>query len=258
MKICRLLVAGVLMSMIGSLAAVAAEKVTVFAASSLVDVLGDLEKAYEKKTGADIRISYAASSALAHQIERGAPADLYLSANDDWIDFLIKKGFTTEPKTAVLAENTLVLVAPASSPPGTFERLAEFDFAAWIGSKDRLAIADPAHVPAGIYAKQALQTLGRWDIVKERLAIANNVRAALLLVSRGEAPLGIVYRTDARATRTVRILTAIPPETHDPIRYRIARLGTETSLAAATFWEYLLGTESTPILRKNGFIAVKN
>lgn len=258
MKICRRLIVGIAMSMIGTMTAVAAEKVTVFAASSLVDVLGDLEKAYEKKTGADIRISYAASSALAHQIERGAPADLFLSANDDWIDFLIEKGFTTKPKTAILAENTLVLVAPASSAPGTFERLADFDFAAWFGSKDRLAIADPTHVPAGIYAKQALQTLGRWDVVRDRLAVANNVRAALLLVSRGETPLGIVYRTDARATKKVRILTAIPPETHDPIRYRIARLGSGTSLAAATFWEYLLGRESTPILRKNGFIAVKN
>jgi len=258
MTVCLRLIAGIAFTVITTLTAVAAEKVTVFAASSLVDVLGELEKAFEKKTGADIRISYAASSALAHQIERGAPADLYLSANDEWIRFLIEKGFTTEQKTAVLAENTLVLVAPATSAPGTFKGLADFDFAAWFGSTDRLALADPTHVPAGIYAKQALQTLGRWEVVADRLAVANNVRAALLLVARGETPLGIVYRTDAKATREVRILTAIPPETHEPIRYRIARLGPETSLAAATFWEYLIGRESTPILRKNGFIAVKD
>lgn len=233
----------------------AEEPVTVFAASSLVDVLTSLEKTYEDRSGGDIRISFAASSVLAHQIENGAPADIFISANSDWVDFLIDKGLTAKDRTAVLAENTLVLIIPETGKRENFARLAEFDISAWIGAKERLAIADPDHVPAGIYAKQALQALERWEAVEDRLAIANNVRAALLLVSRGEVPLGIVYRTDAKASGKVQVLTAIPPRTHDPIRYRIARLGTKTSPKAQAFWDFLFSPDAVAILRKHGFIA---
>jgi len=235
----------------------AAEPVTVFAASSLVDVLTAIEQAFEEKTGFDIRVAYAASSVLARQIESGAPADLYLSANTDWVDYLVAKGFATEANTAILAKNTLVLITPKSQALRDFAGLAEFDFAAWFDSDERLAIADPDHVPAGLYAKQSLETLGRWDAVKDRLAIANNVRAALLLVARGEVPVGIVYRTDAKASSDVRLLAALPPETHDPILYRLARIGGKTSESAQAFWDFLRGSQAATILLKYGFIPTR-
>lgn len=232
----------------------AAEPIRIYAASSLAEVLTSLEKTFEAKTGADIRISFAASSVLAHQIERGAPADLFFSANLDWVSYLVEKGFTTRDRTASLAENTLVLIAPKGADAKNYEGLANFDFSAWIRSGERLAIADPGHVPAGIYAKQALLSLDRWDVVADRLAIANNARAALLLVERGEAPLGIVYRSDAKASLKVFVLSALPPATHDPIQYRMAKLGTESSPMTHAFWDYLGGPEAAAVLRENGFI----
>lgn len=250
----QFVIAGFVSVVLLSTSSRAAEPIHIFAASSLADVLTSLEKAFEAKTGADIRISFAASSVLAHQIERGAPADLFFSANLDWVSYLVEKGFTTENRTDSLAENTLVLVATKGGEAKNYERLAKFDFTAWIRSNERLAIADPGHVPAGIYAKQALLSLDRWDVVANRLAIANNVRAALLLVERGEAPLGIVYRSDAKASQKVVVLSTLPPATHDPIQYRMAKLGTESSPLTHAFWDYLRGPEAAAVLRKNGFI----
>ncbi|MEM1048292.1 MAG: molybdate ABC transporter substrate-binding protein [Pseudomonadota bacterium] len=231
----------------------ASDRVTVFAASSLTDVLGAVEAAFEAETGADLRLSFAASSVLAHQIERGAPADIYVSANAEWVDYLLDRGLTSPAHTTVLARNTLMLIAPKTAATHDHAGLAEFDFAAWVGSDGRLAIADPDHVPAGRYARQALKTLERWEAISDRLAIANNVRAALLLVERGEAPLGIVYRTDAIASDAVIQLAALPPRTHDPILYRAARLGKAPSLPVRTFWTYLQGPRAAAIFREFGF-----
>ncbi len=233
--------------------ALASERVTVFAASSLTDVLGAIELAFEEETGADLRLSFAASSVLAHQIERGAPADIYVSANAEWVDYLVDRELASPVHTTVIARNTLMLIAPKSAEGRDHAGLAEFDFAAWIGSDDRLAIADPDHVPAGRYARQALKTLERWEAISDRLAIANNVRAALILVERGEAPLGIVYRTDAIASDAVIQLAALPPRTHDPILYKAARLGDAPSLPVRTFWTYLQGPRAAAIFREFGF-----
>ncbi|MEM8811625.1 MAG: molybdate ABC transporter substrate-binding protein [Pseudomonadota bacterium] len=227
--------------------------VTVFAASSLSDVLADIERAFEQDTGISVRLSLAASSTLARQVERGAPADIYISANNEWVQYLIDKGAARNETTFDLAKNTLVLITPSSRDPAQLTGLAAFDFATWFGSQDRLAIADPDHVPAGRYARQALLTLERWEAVSERLAIAQNVRAALALVEREETPLGIVYRTDAEASNRVRVVAAIPPETHDPIRYRATRLGEEPSIAARTFWTYLQGPRASAHFLKHGF-----
>lgn len=231
----------------------ASDRVTVFAASSLTDVLGAIETAFEADTGADLRLSFAASSVLAHQIERGAPADVYISANTEWVDYLVERGLASPAHTTALARNTLMLIAPKSAQARDHAGLAEFDFAAWIGSEDRLAIADPDHVPAGRYARQALKSLERWEAISDRLAIANNVRAALILVERGEAPLGIVYRTDAIASDAVIQLAALPPRTHDPILYKAARLGDAPSLPVRTFWTYLQGPRAAAIFKQFGF-----
>jgi molybdate transport system substrate-binding protein len=194
--------------------------VLVFAAASLKTALDQIAAEWRTTTGKAVTISYAASSTLAKQIENGAPADLFISADEDWMDYLQQRGLI-DPKTRVdLLGNSLVLIAPAASPlqatisPG-------FPLAAMLGN-GRLAMADPAAVPAGRYGKAALTALGVWQAVAGRIAAAENVRAALLLVARGETPLGIVYRTDAAAEPAVRIVGTFPPDSHPPIVYPLA------------------------------------
>ena len=194
--------------------------VLVFAAASLKTALDAIAAGWRSGDGGQATISYAASSTLAKQIENGAPADLFISADEDWMDYLEQRRLI-DPKTrADLLGNSLVLIAPADRAeqvtigPG-------FPLAAMLGD-GRLAIADPVAVPAGRYAKAALTTLGVWRQLAGRVAAAENVRAALLLVARGEAPFGIVYRTDAAAEPAVRIAAAFPPESHPPIVYPMA------------------------------------
>lgn len=229
-----------------------AQGLSMFAASSMADVLGEALRRHEAVSGAKVTASYAASSVLARQIERGAPADIFVSADLVWMDYLSKAAAIEENTRVVLAGNRIVLISPRAS---TVELKIEsgFGLAAALGG-GRLAIGDPSHVPAGRYARDALTALGVWDAVKSRIAATDNVRSALNLVVRGEAPLGIVYRTDAIATPAVRIVGTFPAGTHAPIEYPAAVLrNTKHPEAARALIRFLRSDEAQAIFAKHGF-----
>jgi molybdate transport system substrate-binding protein len=230
-------------------------QVLVFAAASLQTALDALPAAARTATGAQMRMSYAASSALARQIENGAPADVFISADLEWMDYLAERRLVRPESRSNLLGNRLVLIAPASAPV-TFTIGPGFPLASAVG-RERLAVADPAAVPAGKYAKAALTTLGVWEGVASRLAPAENVRAALLLVARGEAPLGIVYRTDALAEPRVRIVDTFPESTHPPITYPIA-LTAGASPAAARVVEFLRSSAARKVFESQGFTVLRH
>jgi molybdate transport system substrate-binding protein len=199
-----------------------ADTITVFAAASLKEALDAAVKPFEAASGHKVSVSYAGSNALARQIEAGAPATLFLSADVDWVDHVEQRGLVKPGTRRDLLANDLVLIAPADSPVKA--RIAPgFDLASALGT-GRLALANPDGVPAGKYAKASLTALGVWDRVKDRIAPAENVRAALALVARREAPLGIVYRTDAFAERRVRMVDTFPEASHPPIVYPMVEL----------------------------------
>jgi molybdate transport system substrate-binding protein len=228
----------------------AAETVTVFAAASLKDSLDENVKTYQASSGDKIVVSYAASSALAKQIESGGPADLFISADLDWMDYLEQRRLIKVATRRNLLRNRLVLIAPADSrvavniAPG-------FPLASILGS-GRLAMANPDSVPAGKYGKASLEALGVWKDVQSKVAPAENVRAAMVLVSRGEAPLGIVYRTDAMVDAKIRIVAEFPENSHPPIIYPAAVTVTG-SAAAAAFLESLSKPAATAVFAKFGF-----
>jgi molybdate transport system substrate-binding protein len=229
-----------------------ADDVLVFAAASLKNALDD---AIAADGAADhIKVSYAASSALAKQIEAGAPADIFISADLDWMDYVQKKNLIQVDTRRNLFGNELVIVAPQSSglkidvKPG-------FPLAKLLGD-GRLSVADPASVPAGKYGKAALEKLDVWSSVEGKLARAENVRAALLLVSRGEAPLGIVYATDAAADKGVKIVGVFPEDTHPPIVYPIALAASSKNPAAANFLKFLESAKAKPYFEKQGFTII--
>ncbi len=230
--------------------AAAAEPLTVFAAASLTDAMTQAGKVYERKTGAQVRFSFASSSTLARQIDAGAPADLYASANEKWMDWLEKRGLVLAGSRTSPIANRLVLVAPENETPPRGERIENLP--ALLGGEGRLAIGDPAHVPAGIYGKEALKSLGLWTALEPRLAAADNVRAALALVERGEAPYGIVYATDARIAR-VRVVEAFPDATHTPITYPFALLKDGNAKQAGEFLAFLTSDEGLAIFERFGF-----
>jgi molybdate transport system substrate-binding protein len=196
---------------------------TVFAAASLQDALRALEPAWRAAIPGNppIRISFAASSALARQIEQGAPADLFMSADEPWMDYLAVRGLIVTATRVSPLGNALVLVAPANSPLRDVTLGRGTNLATLLGP-GRLATGDPAHVPAGRYAQAALNWMGQWAAIAPRLARADNVRSALLLVERGEAPLGIVYATDALASQGVQVIGTFPGESHPPVTYPFA------------------------------------
>ena len=230
----------------------APKSITVFAAASLTDVLQEIGKAFREKTGVAVRFSFAASSALAKQVETGAPADAFVSADLEWMDYLANHGSVDLKSRRNVAGNELVLIAPADGDV----KLAitkDFPLAAALG-EGRLAVADPASVPAGRYAKAALTSLGVWGQVGPKLAPAESVRAALALVSRGEAPLGIVYRTDARVDPKVKVVGVFPAGSYPPIVYPAARLANGAA-AAAAFVEFLAGADAQGIFARYGFTA---
>lgn len=231
------------------LAPVWAEDVTVFAAASLKTALDEVAEAYTARTGSKVTLSFAGSSALARQIQRGAPADVFLSANADWMDVLSKDGALAEGSRRDLLGNTLVVV---SARPGPVAELSpSSDLRGWLG-EGRLAMALVASVPAGQYGKAGLETLGLWDSVADRVAQADNVRAALALVSLGAAPLGVVYATDAAAAPGVHVRATFPPESHPPIVYPVAGLlGREAQ--SAPFLAFLSGPEAQRIFGAHGF-----
>lgn len=225
---------------------------TIFAAASLQDGLRALEGPWRAAGGAPLRLSFAASSALARQIEQGAPADLFMSADEPWMDYLAERGLIVRESRVSPLGNALVLVAPPGSaiPPQTLTRGT--DLAALLG-QGRLATGDPAHVPVGRYAQAALQWMGQWQAIAPRIARADNVRAALLLVERGEAPLGIVYATDAQAA-SLRVIGSFPAESHPPVSYPFAITRRAAGHAQATaLLAFLSGPAAMPTWQRLGF-----
>ncbi len=233
-------------------AAQAADKpVLVFAAASLKNAVDELAAAYHKETGKTVQVSYAASSALAKQIESGAPADIFISADLKWMAYLSDKGLTRKETERQLLGNRLVLVAPTDSTIAV-EIAKGFDLVALLNG-GRLAMGEVTSVPAGVYGKAALTSLGVWDSVQDKLAQAENVRAALALVARGEAPLGIVYATDARAEPAVKVVGTFPADSHDPIVYPIALLSGSTNPDAAAVLAFLESAAARTAYEGQGF-----
>lgn len=230
---------------------VAAADVTVFAAASLKEAMDMQARAFEASTGDKVIVSYGASNALARQIEAAAPADVFISADIDWMDYLDRLRLLAPNTRINLLRNTLVLIAPASSTvalkvgPG-------FALAAALG-KERLAMANPDSVPAGKYGKAALESLRIWSGVEKQVARAESVRAALALVSRGEAPFGIVYATDALADKGVRVVDAFPPGSHPPIIYPAAVIAGSKSTASRRLLQYLHSPAARGVWEKHGF-----
>jgi molybdate transport system substrate-binding protein len=242
------LVAGILL---GAAPARAAEPVTVFAAASLKNALDEIAGAYAGDGKAAPRISYAASNTLAKQIEQGAPADLFFSADLDWMDYLAKNNLIRPDTRVSLLANSIVLIAPKDAK-AEVKMGPGLDLAAALGS-GRLAMGNVDAVPAGKYGKAALEKLGGWTGVKDKVAQAESVRVALLLVSRGEAPLGIVYATDAAADANVRIVATFPADSHPPIVYPVALTKDSASPDAAALLAYLRGPAAKAAFEKQGF-----
>ena len=233
----------------------AGRDVLVFAAASLKTALDEIASAWARESGGGRAVvSYAASSALAKQIEQGAPADLFASADLDWMDYAQARGLIRPETRVSLLGNRLVLVAPRDAAL-SLDLAPGLDLAAALGS-GRLAMAHVEAVPAGKYGKAALERLGAWAGVKDRIAQAENVRAALLLVSRGEAPLGIVYRTDAAADPQVRIVATFPEGSHPPIVYPVALTTASASPDAAGLLAFLRGPAARAAFERQGFMVL--
>ncbi len=236
--------------------AVAADEpqgLVVFGAASLTNVLDELDQAYTAKTKVPVKGSYAASSALAKQIEQGAPADLFFSADTDWVDYLDKRMLLKAGTRKDVVSNRLVLIAPADSTV-QIKIAPHFDLAGIIGDS-KLATGDPDSVPVGKYAAAALTKLGVWDAVSPKVARAENVRAALAFVARGEAKVGIVYETDAKAEPKVKVVGVFPADTHPPITYPIA-LTVNAHAGAEKFEAFVTSSEGQKIFRKYGFTPI--
>ena len=238
-----------------ALPAAAAEKVTVFAAASLKNALDAANAAWQKETGNETTVSYAASSALAKQIEAAAPADLFISADLAWMDYVAEKKLIKEDTRSNLLGNRIVLVAPKDKA-STVEIKEGFDLAGLVG-EGKLAMGAVDSVPAGKYGKAALEKLGVWSAVEGKVAGAESVRAALALVSRGEAPYGIVYQTDAAADPGVAIVGTFPEDSHPPIIYPVAILSESQSTAAAAYLDFLKSDKAAPFFTEQGFTLLK-
>jgi molybdate transport system substrate-binding protein len=222
----------------------------VFAAASLKNALDAINAQWQKETGKSAKISYAASNTLAKQIEEGAPAQMFISADIPWMDYVEKKDLIKTETRSNLLGNRIVLIAPKDKAKAV-DIKPGFDLAKLLGD-GRLAVANVESVPAGKYAKASLQKLGIWDSVSGRLAQADNVRGALTFVSRGEAPAGIVYQTDAAADKGVTIIGMLPEDTHPPIIYPIA-LTKSAGPEAAAFLAYIKSAKAKPLFEKEGF-----
>ncbi len=231
-----------------------AESLLIFAASSLKPALEEFLSRSEVAAIGDVRASYAASSQLARQIEHAAPTDVFISADQDWMDHLAAKRLIVNNSRADLLGNALVLIAPRDSLI-TFDIAAGMNLAAALGGDGRLAIAEPNSVPAGKYARAALETLGAWNGVSDRLVAADNVRAALNFVSRGEAAMGIVYRSDTVDEPTVRVLATFPASCHSPIRYPVAIVAGHDSDASRRLLGLLRSESAADLFRRHGFDA---
>lgn len=227
------------------------KSLTVFAAASMKNALDDIDAAYTAKTGVKVVASYAASSALAKQIEQGAPADIFASADTDWMDYSIGKKTIDLPTRVNLLGNSIVLIAPKNSKIDKVAIGPGFDLARLAGD-GRIATGDVKVVPAGKYAKAALEKLGAWQAAEPKLAMAENVRAALTLVARDEAALGIVYSTDAKVEPGVKIVGTFPAESHPAIIYPVAATATAKPEAAG-YLAFLRTSTAKAIFEKYGF-----
>jgi molybdate transport system substrate-binding protein len=229
-------------------------ELTVYGAASLTNALQDVGTAFTAAGGARVKFSFAASSLLARQIEAGAEADMFFSADTEWMTYLADRNLIQPATRRDVLSNHLVLIAPSNSAIA-IEIRPNFPLAQALGD-GRLAVADPDSVPAGKYARQALTSLGVWGSVAERLVRAENVRVALTYVARGEAPLGIVYETDARAEPKVKIVGMFPENTHLPIVYPVALTAHGTSADARAFLTYVEGPQAAEVFRRYGFIVL--
>lgn len=239
---------------VGAAIPAAAADLVVFAAASMKGSLDKVAAAFEKEGGTKVTISYASSSQLAKQIEAAAPADIFISADTKWMDYLVEKGAVKKEAAVNFLGNRLVLVAAKDS---TLSLKIEKDFplAATLGD-DRIAMGEPKSVPAGKYGQEALEFYGVWKDVQPRVAGADNVRAALKLVSSGEAPLGIVYATDAKADPEVKVVDTFGEESHSPIVYPVAPVAASSNPATDAFMKFLLGPEAATIFKDAGFSAL--
>lgn len=233
--------------------ALAADRITIYAAASLTDALNEIDANYQKKTGVEVKASFASSSTLAKQIENGAPAQVFASADTKWMDYLDKKSLIDNSTRKNLLGNALAVIAPSDSATGPQAISAQFDWSRYLGADGRLAVGDPDHVPAGIYAKEALTNLGAWNWMQPRLARADDVRGALAFVERGEAPLGIVYVTDARISEKVKIVGVFPEASHSQIVYPFAVVKGAVSPVVAAYFHYLTGPDAAAVFRRYGF-----
>ncbi|NTG47626.1 molybdate ABC transporter substrate-binding protein [Agrobacterium rhizogenes] len=235
--------------------ALAADKITVFAAASMKNALDNLDAAFTKETGKQVTVSYAASGPLAKQLENGAPADVFISADKNWMDYVAEKKLIKDDSRIDLLGNKLVLVA-AKDKAKPVEIKQGTDLAGLLGD-GRLAIGQPESVPAGKYGKAALEKLGIWSSVEKKVAGAESVRAALALVSRGEAPYGIVYQTDVSADPGVAVVGTFPEDSHPPIVYPIAITATSTNPDTQAYVDYLKSAKAVPFFEHEGFTVLK-
>ncbi|MCC4235636.1 molybdate ABC transporter substrate-binding protein [Vibrio anguillarum] len=242
-----------IVAMLCCTAVYAQEKITVYAASSMTNAVNELIAAYQPKQPLDIVPVYAGSSALARQIEQGAPADIFISANDNWVTHLLNKNIVTSDKVTLLAGNQLVLIAPQSSK---LNSLVVNDVAAWLDALNgsRLAIGNTMAVPVGMYAKEALEKLKVWSSLAPMLAQTNNVRLALALVERQEAALGIVYKTDALMSNKVKVVHEFDSSLHSAIHYPLVQLTERDTVNQ--FMLFLRSDQAKSILQNYGFSVI--
>ena len=244
---------GFLVVLVGAPQTLAAqEQITIFAAASLKNALDDTNAAFTKATGVKVTASYAASSALAKQIEQSAPADVFISADLQWMDYAGERKLIKPDTRVNLLGNKLVLIAPADSKIANVTIGQGFDIAKLAGS-GRIAVADVNAVPAGRYAKAALEKLGAWAAAEPKLAQAKNVRATLAFVARDETPIGIVYETDAKVEPRVKVIGAFPDNSYPPVTYPVAATATTTKQSVSQYLHFLRSPAAKAIFEKYGF-----
>ena len=245
------LVSGLILVLAANVPTRADERLTIFAAASLKGTMDEAARIFEEKTGHPAVVSFASSSALAKQIEAGAPADLFISADRRWMDFLVERGMVKAEAVTPYLSNRIVIVAPLQSDV-SITIAPDFPLVSALKG-GRLAMGEPNSVPAGIYGKEALGFFGIWQAVEPHVAGAENVRSALKLVSRGEAPLGIVYATDARAEPEVKVVAVFPQESHPAIVYPLAPVLASKNPNTRAFLDFLMTDEARAIFTRAGF-----
>lgn len=251
-KLSGKLLAGAVISFALVSQSVASEKITVFAAASLTNALSEIAAQYKQEKNAEVIASYASSSTLARQIEQGAPANLFISADQQWMDYAIDKNLMVADTRYTLLGNDLVLIAPKDSSLNDVVINKETKWKSLLHG-GKLAVGDPDHVPVGIYAKESLEYLGAWNTVSPEMARTNNVRSGMALVERDEAPLGIVYGSDAVASNKVKVVGVFPADSHKPVEYPMAVVKDQDNKSVREFYDYLKTPQAAEIFKKYGF-----